>query len=143
MKKIKVIFICTHNSVRSQMAEGLLRSLGKDRFEVYSAGSHPAGVNPDAIKVMAEIGIDISMQYSKSVEQLKDIDFDWIVIVCDPAKETCPFFSGKNVIHRTFYDPGTFIGTEEERLAEFRRVRDDIKEWLEIKLIPLCKKEVL
>ncbi|UCG34761.1 MAG: arsenate reductase ArsC [Candidatus Omnitrophota bacterium] len=136
MKKIKVLFICTHNSVRSQMAEGLLKSLGKGKFETYSAGTHPAGVNPDAIKVMAEIGIDISNQYSKSIEQLPGIDFDWVVTVCDHAKEVCPFFPGENVIHKSFYDPGTFIGTEEERLTEFRRVRDEIKDWLKNVFIP-------
>ena len=135
-----MLFICTHNSVRSQMAEGLLRSLGKDRFEVCSAGSHPAGVNPDAVKVMAEIGIDISGQYSKLVDKLHGVEFDWVVTVCDQAKETCPFFTGKNVIHKGFYDPGTCTGTEEEKLAEFRRVRDEIKKWLETELIPFCER---
>lgn len=128
--KRKVLFICTHNSCRSQMAEGLLRALYGDYYESYSAGLEATEVNPYAIKVMSEIGIDISNQRSKSINEFKEILFDYVVTVCDSAKERCPFFPGKRVIHKSFVDPAEFIGSEEEKFSVFREVRDQIKDWI-------------
>lgn len=131
MKK-KVLFICTHNSARSQMAEGILRTLYGDRYEAYSAGTQPTKVNPYAIKVMSEIGIDISNHRSKSVEEFRGKEFDYVVTVCDNAKEACPFFpGGKTYLHKGFKDPSEFKGNENEIVAEFQRVRDEIKRWIE------------
>ncbi|MGC8972143.1 MAG: arsenate reductase ArsC [bacterium] len=128
--KEKVLFICTHNSCRSQMAEGFLRHLYGDLYESYSAGLEITKVNPYAIKVMEELGIDISRQRSKSIEEFRGMIFDYVVTVCDSAKERCPFFPGKKVIHKSFEDPAEFIGNEEEKLNVFRRVRDEIKDWI-------------
>ena len=131
MKK-KVLFLCTHNANRSQMAEGLLRAIYGDRFDVYSAGSQPSELNPYAKKVLAETGIDTSGQYSKSVAEIKDLQFDYVVTVCDSAKETCPaFFGGVKYLHKSFDDPSEFSGGEVETLAAFRLVRDEIKNWIE------------
>ena len=130
MSKKKVLFLCTHNSARSQMAEGLLRALKGDEYEAYSAGVSPTMVDPDAIKAMAEIGIDISGQRSKGMDEVKGIKFDTVVTVCDSAKEACPFFPGaKEQIHRSFDDPAGYEG--EARLPAFRRVRDEIGAWIE------------
>jgi arsenate reductase len=126
MKK-KVLFICTQNSARSQMAEGILRKLYGNQYEVYSAGIRISQVNPYAIKVMQEIGIDISMQYSKSIEEFKNMTFDYVITVCNAAKENCPFFSnGKKYIHKSFSDPAEYKRKEEEILEKFRQVRDEI-----------------
>jgi arsenate reductase len=131
MKK-RIIFICTHNSARSQMAEGILRTLYGDKFEVFSAGTEPTNVNPFAIEVMKEIGIDISKQRAKSVKEFLGEDFDLVVTVCDHAKESCPFFpGGKRYAHKGFEDPSQFKGNDEEILSGFRKVRDEIKEWIE------------
>lgn len=127
MKK-KVLFICTHNSARSQMAEGFLNALYGDRYEGYSAGMETAKVNPYAVKVMAEIGIDISAHRSKSIEEFRGKSFDYVVTVCDHAKEACPFFPGEKILHRDFEDPSEFKGTTDEILEEVRRVRDEIKD---------------
>ena len=129
--KEKVLFICTHNSARSQMAEGFLNALYGDRYEGSSAGIEPARVNPYAIKVMAEIGIDISKYRSKSIEDFRGKNFDYVVTVCDHAKEVCPFFPGEKILHRSFEDPSEFKGNEDEILEEVRRVRDEIKDWIE------------
>jgi arsenate reductase len=130
-KKQKVLFICTHNSARSQMAEGLLRSLYGDRYDSFSAGTEPRGVNPFAIEAMNETGIDITSHYSKSTDEFKGLEFDHVVTVCDHAKETCPFFPGaNNYIHKSFTDPSAVEGTEEEQRAMFRYVRDEIKDWI-------------
>lgn len=130
MKK-KVLFICTHNSARSQMAEGLLNHLYESGYEAYSAGTRPSIVNPFAIKAMAEIGIDISGRRSKGIDEFKDMKFDYVVTVCDHAKEACPFFSGaKESRHKSFDDPSDSDGTEENILKCFRRVRDEIRDWL-------------
>jgi arsenate reductase (thioredoxin) len=114
------------------MAEGIINSLYSDRYEAYSAGTEPTMVNPYAIKVMAELGIDISSHQSKSIDEFKNMPFDYIVTVCDRAKETCPYFpgSGKN-LHHSFDDPSQFLGTKAEIIAGFRRVRDEIKDWIE------------
>jgi arsenate reductase len=129
---MRVLIICTGNSARSQMAEGILRHDGGGAFEVESAGVKPSSVRPEAIQVMHEIGIDISDQRSKSVEEFIGREFDYIITVCDHAKETCPVFPGKaNRIHQSFEDPpAAGEGSEEERLEIFRRVRDEIRGWM-------------
>ena len=128
----RVLFICTHNSARSQMAEGFLRALYGDRYEAYSGGAEPSGLNPYAVKVMAEVGIDISKHRSKGLGEFKGMEFDYVATVCDRAKGTCPFFpGGKRTLHRGFEDPSQFKGTEEEMLSGFRRVRDEIRDWIE------------
>ncbi|MGB6943735.1 MAG: arsenate reductase ArsC [Bryobacteraceae bacterium] len=130
MKKA-VLILCTGNSARSQMAEGLLRHDAGDRFEVASAGTRPSHVRGEAIAVMREIGIDISGQRSKSVDEFAARDFDYVLTVCDNAKESCPIYPGHgNRLHHAFEDPAAVEGTEEERLAAFRQVRDDIRQYL-------------
>lgn len=130
--KQKVLFICTHNSARSQMAEGLLKALRGEIYEPYSAGTEPKEISPYAIKVMEEIGIEISTHRSKSIEEFKGMSFDYVVTVCDHAKQTCPFFpGGRKYIHKGFEDPSDYEGSEEEKLKVFRRIRDEIKEWIE------------
>ena len=129
MKK-KVLFLCTHNSARSQMAEGFLNTLYGDRYEAHSAGITPTRINPHVVKAMAEIGIDISKNRSKSIEEFRGENFNYVVTVCDSARETCPFFPGEKIIHKAFEDPSEFKGSEEEILKEVRQVRDRIKEWI-------------
>jgi len=131
MKK-KVLFLCTHNACRSQMAEGLLKNLAGGKFEAYSAGVDPTSVHPLARKVMEEIGIDISGQQSKSVDELLDKEFDYVITVCDNARQTCPFFLG-NVerLHWNLEDPAEVKGTEEKRLQEFRMVRNQLKDYIQ------------
>jgi len=128
----RVLILCTGNSARSQMAEGLLRDEAGDRFEVQSAGVTPSSVRPEAIEAMSEIGIDISRHRSKSVDEFVGQDFDYIITVCDNAKETCPVFPGKaQRIHKNFEDPpSASIGDHNSRMAIFRRVRDEIRDWL-------------
>ncbi|HEX2909294.1 MAG TPA: arsenate reductase ArsC [Chloroflexia bacterium] len=133
--KIRVLFLCTHNSARSQMAEGLLRELGKDRFEAYSAGTEATFVRPLAIKAMAELGIDISHQRSKVLTEYLDQPFDYVITVCDAANESCPIFpNARHRLHWSFPDPSKAIGSEEQQLAVYREVREaiatHIKEWL-------------
>ena len=126
-----VLFICTHNSARSHMAEGLMNALYGDRYLAFSAGTEPSEVNPYAVRVMQEIGIDISGHRSKSVDEFLDQDLDYVVTVCDRAKESCPFFpGGRKPMHKGFQDPSSAAGTEEEKLAVFRRVRDEIRVWI-------------
>jgi len=128
--KRRILFICTHNSARSQMAEGFMNAHYGDRYEAYSAGLEPTSVNPYAVKVMAEIGIDLSTHRSKSIEEFRGKSFDYVVTVCNHAKEACPFFPGEKILHKSFRDPSSFKGSEEEILENVRRVRDEIKEWL-------------
>ena len=148
MNKMKVLFLCEHNSARSQMAEGLLRYLYGDKYEVFSAGSNPMQVNPFAIKVMAEIGIDISKQTSKSIEEFRNKEIDVVVSVCrSSAKLMCslcssPIVTGrpeiinttipgaKHYLHHGFNDPSEVEGSDEEKLNAFRRTRDEIKQWI-------------
>ena len=131
-EKRKVLFICTHNSARSQMAEAFLRTLYPDRYDAYSAGTEPTGVNPCAVQVMAERGIDISSYRSKAADEFIGQELDYVITVCDHAKQTCPFFSGgKQSLHKGFEDPAAFDGTEAEKVAIFRRVRDEIRDWIE------------
>jgi len=113
------------------MAEGFLNALYGDRYEGYSAGIEPAKINPYAVKVMAEIGIDISTHRSKSIEEFRGENFDYVVTVCDHTKEACPFFPGEKVLHKGFKDPSEFKGTEDEMLEKVRGVRDEIKDWIE------------
>ena len=128
MNKKNVLFLCTGNSCRSQMAEGFLRNMAGDKYNVYSAGTNPATINPLAIKVMNEIGIDISKQFSKSVNEFLDKKFDYVITVCDNARQTCPFFPGKfKDIHWNLEDPAEAIGSEEDTLEVFRKIRDKIK----------------
>jgi arsenate reductase (thioredoxin) len=130
------LFLCTHNSARSQMAEGLLRNLAEGRFEVLSAGTEATHVRPLAIRAMEEIGIDISGQESKTLERYLGEPFDYVITVCDAANEACPFFPGaRNRLHWSFEDPSRADGSEEERLAIFRRVRDAIRESIEQELV--------
>ena len=128
----RVLILCTGNSARSQMAEGLLRDEAGDRFEVQSAGVTPSSVRPEAIEAMSEIGIDISKHRSKPVDEFVGEDFDYIITVCDNAKETCPVFPGKaQRIHKNFEDPPpASIGDHNSRMVIFRRVRDEIRAWL-------------
>jgi arsenate reductase len=130
MGRKKVLFVCMNNSARSQMAEGLLNGLYGDRYLARSAGVSPKEVNPFAVRVMAEIGIDISKNRSKSIEEFRGMKFDYVVTVCDDANESCPFFPGKVQIHKSFEDPALAKGSEEEILRAFRRVRDEIREWI-------------
>ena len=126
--KKRVLILCTGNSARSQMAEGLLRHDGGDKFEVESAGVEPSRVRPQAIEAMSEIGIDISGHRSKSVDEFIGQEFDYVITVCDNANERCPVFPGKTTrIHWSFDDPAASEGDEAERLAVFRRVRDEIR----------------
>ena len=132
MNKAKktVLFLCSHNSCRSQMAEGLLNAYYKDSYHAFSAGVVPSNINPYAIEVMKEIGIDMSSQYSKSIDEFKDSKFDVVVTVCDNAKEACPFFPGKKIIRKSFEDPASFSGSIEDTLKEFRKIRDKIGIWI-------------
>ena len=128
----KILFICTHNSARSHMAEGFVNALYSDRYLAFSAGTEPSTVSPYAVRVMLEIGIDISDHRSKSVDQFIDQDLDYVVTVCDYAKEACPFFpGGRKALHKGFQDPASVAGTDEENLDVFRRVRDEIRDWIE------------
>ncbi len=114
------------------MAEGFLNALYGNRYKAYSAGTEPTQVNPFAVKVMTEIGIDIAKNRSKSVNEFAGMSFDYVVTVCDSAKQACPYFAGgKTLLHQSFDDPSDFIGTDEEILNNFRRIRDEIKNWIE------------
>ena len=129
--KKRVLILCTGNSARSQMAEGLLRHDAGERFEVESAGTKPGQVRPEAIAVMKELGIDISGHRSKSVDEFAGRNFDYVLTVCDNAKESCPIFPGHaKRVHRNFEDPAAAGGSENERLAVFRRVRDQLRDYL-------------
>jgi len=131
MDKKRVLFICTHNSARSQMAEGIMNALYGDKFQAFSAGTNPSKVNPLAKEVLKEIGIDISHHRSKSIDEFKGETFDYVVTVCDNAKENCPYFpGGKKYVHRGFMDPASVEGTYEEKLSAFRKVRDEILNWI-------------
>jgi arsenate reductase len=132
---VKVLFLCTGNACRSQMAEGWARHLKSDQFEAYSAGVDPHGMNPLAVKVMAEAGVDISKHHSKQLRELSDVPFDYVVTVCDNANESCPVFPGKvKRLHVSFDDPPRLAKdatTAEQRLPHYRRVRDEIRQFIE------------
>lgn len=130
MTSKNILVLCTGNSCRSQMVHGYLQHLAGDRLNVYSAGVEVHGVNPRAIQVMAEDGVDISHHTSNHVDEYRDIDFEYVLTVCDHAREVCPWFpGGAKKLHHSFEDPARATGTEEEILNEFRRVRDEIKGW--------------
>lgn len=135
MEKLKILYLCTGNSCRSQMAEGWTRHLKGDLVEPYSAGVEPHGIDPRAVGVMAEAGIDISHQHSKDVSELEHIEFDYVITVCDRAHEACPFFPAKTrVLHVGFNDPPKLAAgstTEKEAMAHYRRVRDEIRRFVE------------
>lgn len=132
MAKPSILFVCTHNSARSQMAEGLLRARHGERFDAYSAGTEPGGVNPFAVKAMRELGIDITDHRSEHIDAYAGRPIDYVVTVCDSAREACPYFPAREKnIHQSFEDPSAATGTDEEKLAVFRRVRDEIDAWLE------------
>ena len=132
----RVLFLCTHNSARSQMAEGLLRHLAGDRFEAHSAGTEATHVRPLAIQAMNELGVDITGQESKTLERYLGEPFDYVITVCDDANEACPFFPrARNRLHWSFEDPARVEGTEEERLEVFGSVRDLIRERIERELL--------
>ncbi|HLY62743.1 MAG TPA: arsenate reductase ArsC [Terriglobia bacterium] len=125
---MKVLILCTGNSARSQMAEGLLRHDTGDTVQAYSAGTKPTHVRPEAIAAMGEVGIDISRQRSKSVDEFSGQKFDTVITVCDNAKESCPVFpAGTKRIHWSIEDPAAVMGSEAERLAAFRRIRDELR----------------
>ncbi|MBI3987584.1 MAG: arsenate reductase ArsC [Lentisphaerae bacterium] len=134
-RRLKILFLCTGNSCRSQMAEGWARHLKADTIEPYSAGIETHGLNPNAVLVMAEAGVDISRHRSKLVEELKNVAFDHVITVCDNAHESCPLFPGKTrVVHVGFDDPPRLAqqaNTEEEALGIYRRVRDEIRAFIE------------
>ena len=134
--KLRVLFLCTHNSARSQMAEGLLRNAGGDRFEVFSAGTEATMLRPLAIRAMQEIGIDIAGQQSKTLERYLDQPFDQVITVCDQANEACPvFFGARERLHWSFPDPSRATGSEDEQLAVYRQVRDAIRQRIASELI--------
>jgi len=134
MPKPKILFLCTGNSCRSQMAEGWTKALKSDQLDAYSAGIQPKGIDPRAIQVMAEAGIDISTQTSKDIDSFGNMEFDYVVTLCDNARESCPFFPAKTKkIHRGFDDPPFLASgtkTEEEALVHYRRVRDEIRDFI-------------
>ena len=133
---LKVLFLCTENACRSQMAEGLVNHYLAGEAKAFSAGVAPGKINPNAIRVMAELGIDISQHRSKPVSEFEGQEFDLVITVCDRAREQCPFFPGTGrKIHVSFPDPGQATGSEKEILAVFRRVRDEMKE----KILPLLQ----
>ena len=130
--KQRVLILCTANSARSQMAEGLLRHDSGDRFDVFSAGTCATRVRPEAIEVMRELGIDLTGHYSKTVDEFAGETFDYVITVCDHAREACPIYPNHaNRIHRSFDDPASVTGTGDERLTAFRRVGDDIRNLLQ------------
>ncbi|MBU2548047.1 MAG: arsenate reductase ArsC [Proteobacteria bacterium] len=135
VKKTRVLFLCTGNSCRSQMAEGFARALQGDRFEAWSAGVTPKGLDPRMVRAMAEAGVDVSAQTSKRIEDLPLREFDYVVTVCDRAKESCPVFPGAaRMIHRGFDDPPDLAAgaaDEEAAMAHYRRVRDEIRAFVE------------
>ena len=132
MDKKKILFLCTHNSARSQMAEGLMNHLHGDRYQAFSAGTEPGTVHPLAVKVMAEIGIDISAHRSKHLREFAGREMDLVVTVCDNAREACPFFPGaKENRHESFPDPSAVSGSDDKKLAAFRVTRDAIRTWIE------------
>jgi arsenate reductase len=134
-QKGRVLFLCTHNSARSQMAEGLLGHLAGDHYEVMSAGTEATRVRSLAVRAMGEIGVDISGQESKTLDRYLDEPFDYVITVCDEANEACPFFPGASTrLHWSFEDPSQAVGSDEERLAVFRRVRDGLRERIEREL---------
>jgi arsenate reductase len=125
------LFICTHNSARSQMAEAFLNALCGDRYEAKSAGITPTGLNPYVVRAMSEIGVDLSTHRSKSIMEFQGKTFDYVVTVCDTARENCPFFPGEAQVDKSFPDPSALKGTDEEIMRKVRVIRDEIRNWVE------------
>ena len=131
-EKKKILILCTGNSARSQLAEGLLKHICENVYDVYSAGTKPSLVRPEAIKVLAEINVDISGNRSKSIDEFADENIDYVLTVCDNAKENCPYFPAKTrLVHHSFRDPAIIEGDEDTRLKAFRQTRDEIYKYLE------------
>ncbi len=126
-----VLVICTGNSARSQMMEGMINHFGNGKFQAHSAGTKPSTINLFAIEAMAEIGINISTHYSKSIDEFANQTFDVVLTVCDSARESCPFFPGNKLIHKSFTDPAALEGSDQEKLQLFRKVRDEELKWAE------------
>ena len=138
-QKRRVLFLCTHNSARSQMAEGWLRNRWGDRFEAYSAGTEAAALRPLAVRAMAEMGVDISGQESKALERYLNEPWDYVITVCDQANQACPVFpGGQHRLHWSVPDPSSADGTEEERLAAYRQARDDLREHIDQLVVELA-----
>jgi len=135
--KKRVLFLCTGNSARSHMAEGLLKQMAGDQFDVFSAGTHPKGMHPRSVEVMSEIGIDISQHRSKEISTFLNDKFDYVITVCDRAKQQCPVFPGAEPIHWGFDDPAE--ASDDRQLGEFRRVRDEIGHRLRLFLVVNAK----
>lgn len=130
--KKTVLFVCTHNAIRSQMAEALLNEIYGDRYSAYSAGSDPTQIDPLVKTVMNEIDIDVSNHHSKGFGIFKEVPLDDVITLCDQAKESCPYFpGGKLLLHRSFPDPSDFKGNHEETMNRYRQIRDEIKDWIE------------
>ncbi|MEX1073058.1 MAG: arsenate reductase ArsC [Chloroflexota bacterium] len=133
MEKRRVLFVCTHNSARSQMAEAMLRAWGGDIFEAFSAGTEATGIRPETVQVMDEIGVDITGQRSKTIDEFRGQTFEWFITVCDEAQKNCPVLPGvTDVGHWSIEDPSAVEGTPDERLEVFRRVRDQIRNRLRL-----------
>jgi arsenate reductase len=142
IKKKKILILCTGNSARSQMAEGLLKHITQSKYEINSAGTKPSIVRPEAIKALAEIGIDISGNRSKSVDEFANEEIDFVLTVCDNAKENCPYFPAKTrLIHHSFADPAEVQGDEETRLNAFRKIREEIKAYFETDFVKILETE--
>jgi arsenate reductase len=142
IKKKKILILCTGNSARSQMAEGLLKHITQSKYEINSAGTKPSIVRPEAIKALAEIGIDISGNRSKSVDEFANKEIDYVLTVCDNAQENCPYFPAKTrLIHHSFADPAEVQGDEETRLNAFRKIREEIKAYFETDFVKILETE--
>lgn len=139
----RVLFVCTHNSARSQMAEGMLRAWGGDLFEAHSAGTEVSSVRPEAIAVMAEIDIDLSGHRSKSVDEYVGQPFNWVITVCDQARQNCPIFPGvEKSAHWSVEDPSDAAGSDEERLTLFRRARDDLRNRMHVFILAASRDDL-
>lgn len=130
--KKSVLFVCTHNAVRSQMAEAFLNNIYGDRYSAFSAGSDPTQIDPSVILVMNEAGIDVGNQHAKGLNIFQSNHFDYVITVCDQAQESCPYFSEGDIrIHKSFSDPSRVEGLTEDKIKEYRKTRDEIKKWIE------------
>jgi arsenate reductase len=138
MMKKKVLFICMHNSARSQIAESFLNTIYGDRFQGFSAGIKPTKVNHYVVKAMYDIGVDLSKHRSKSIEEFRCWNFNYVVTVCNNAKEDCPFFPGDEIIHKSFEDPSKLEGNAEEIMVQVRSIRDEIEDWIKLTFASKC-----
>jgi arsenate reductase len=142
VNKKKILILCTGNSARSQMAEGLLKHICQNKLEIFSAGTKPTFVRPEAIQVMREINIDISKNRSKSIDELTNQEIEYVLTVCDDAKENCPYFPAKTkMIHHSFDDPAEVEDDEDTRLAAFRQIRDKIQKYLDETFVEIIENQ--